>query len=154
MEQHREFDQFEETLALAFHPSGFHLVVAFADKILCMNILSNSIVDFNLFQMKDCRELRFSNGGHLFAASTSTGSVQVWNFWTGISPSKMQIKGHSLKVRSIEWFQNDEGLCTAAMDGNCYFYDLISSDELQSNRNLEHDFHQKGCGFTGMCLMP
>jgi WD40 repeat protein len=66
----------------------------------------------------------------------------------------MQIKGHNLKVRAIEWFPNDEGLCTAAMDGCVYFYDLITHDELASNRNLQHDFHQKGCGFTGMCLMP
>jgi WD40 repeat protein len=75
LEQERRFDEAEETLAIAFHPSGYHLVVAFLDKILCMNVLSNSIIDFNLYQMKDCRELRFSNGGHLFAASTSTGSV-------------------------------------------------------------------------------
>ena len=31
-----EYD--EEALALAFHPSGFHLVVAFNDKIRMLNI--------------------------------------------------------------------------------------------------------------------
>lgn len=33
----------DETLAIAFHPSGFHLVVAYNDKVCIMDVLSNSI---------------------------------------------------------------------------------------------------------------
>jgi len=36
----------EEAAAVAFHPSGFHLVVAFGDKIQFMNVLSNTIKDY------------------------------------------------------------------------------------------------------------
>jgi len=36
----------EECLAVAFHPSGLHLIVAMADKILMCNILSRTITSF------------------------------------------------------------------------------------------------------------
>lgn len=39
----------EETNAVAFHPSGFHIVVAYVDKVVMMNVLSNSIKEFNTF---------------------------------------------------------------------------------------------------------
>jgi hypothetical protein len=58
----------DEPQAVAFHPSGFHILVAFTDKVSMMNVLSSSIKEFNSVQMKNCREVRFSNGGHLFAA--------------------------------------------------------------------------------------
>ena len=33
----------EDCYAVAFHPSGFHIVVATGDKILLMNVLSKSL---------------------------------------------------------------------------------------------------------------
>jgi len=39
-----EYD--EEALALAFHPSGFHLVVAFNDKIRLLNIFDEHLVTY------------------------------------------------------------------------------------------------------------
>jgi len=59
----------EEALAVAFHPSGFHIVVALSDKLLMMNVLSKSLNPFKSLQIKACREISFSNGGHLFAAA-------------------------------------------------------------------------------------
>lgn len=58
----------EEASSVAFHPSGFHIVLGLFDKILMMNVLSKSLQQFKTFQIKQCREIRFSNGGHLFAA--------------------------------------------------------------------------------------
>ena len=36
----------EACYAIAFHPSGFHLVVSTGDKILLMNVLSKSLQQF------------------------------------------------------------------------------------------------------------
>jgi hypothetical protein len=33
----------EEAMAVAFHPSGFHVIVALSDKILMMNVLSKGL---------------------------------------------------------------------------------------------------------------
>jgi len=34
----------EDALAVAFHPSGFHIIVAIQDKIQLMNVLSKSLI--------------------------------------------------------------------------------------------------------------
>lgn len=59
----------EEALAVAMHPSGFHIIVALQDKIQLMNILSKGLNVFKNLSVKNCKEVRFSNGGHLFAAA-------------------------------------------------------------------------------------
>ena len=64
----------EECLAVAFHPSGFHVIVALNDKITIMNVLSKSLVQARQIPIKACRELRFCHGGHLFAASQGNGA--------------------------------------------------------------------------------
>lgn len=53
----------EETNAVAFHPSGFHIVVAFTDGVAMMNVLSSTLKEFNRFSFKGCTKVAFSNGG-------------------------------------------------------------------------------------------
>ena len=57
----------EEASAVAFHPNGFHIMAAIGDKLMFYNVLSGSLSDYHSVVMKKCREIRFSNGGHLFA---------------------------------------------------------------------------------------
>lgn len=71
----------EDCLAVAFHPSGFHLVVALNDKIVCLNVLSKQLVQFRQIQHKQCREIKFCNGGHLFVCAAGSGASQVYNFY-------------------------------------------------------------------------
>lgn len=44
LENMKEFE--EEAHAIAFHPSGFHIIVAFKLKIKIMNLFEHSIVPF------------------------------------------------------------------------------------------------------------
>lgn len=124
------FESGDECLAIAFHPSGFHLLVAGQDKIQICNILSNEIKvpqgGNGTLSIKACSEIRFSNGGHLFAcaAGQSTKEIHIYNFYTGECHKSMQYTGHTAKVRSIAWFENDMGFASTAADGNIYFYDL------------------------------
>ena len=76
----------ETPLSVAFHPSGFHLVVGFTDKLRLMNVFSKSIEPYKEFNIKQCREVRFSNGGHLFAAANAA-LISVINFYTGECPA-------------------------------------------------------------------
>lgn len=59
----------EVPYSVAFHPSGFHIVVGFADKLRMMNIFANCIKSYKDIHIKACREVVFSHGGHLFAAT-------------------------------------------------------------------------------------
>jgi len=72
----------EEVIAVAFHPSGFHIIVAVADKITIMNVLSKQLSTFRNFPVKQCKEISFSNGGHLFAAGQHNFKIFIYNFYT------------------------------------------------------------------------
>eukprot|EP01137_Pigoraptor_chileana_P030193 Opistho-2@16440 len=58
----------EEAYSIALHPSGLYVLVGFSDKLRLMNLLIDDIRPFKEFTIRGCREARFSNGGHLFAA--------------------------------------------------------------------------------------
>jgi len=72
----------EECLTLAFHPSGLHLIVALQDKIQMCNVLSNKIDPYKQLPIKGCNEIRFANGGHLFACVAQEKQIHVYNFYT------------------------------------------------------------------------
>jgi len=117
--------QTDEPAAVAFHPSGFHIVVAFGDKIVCMNVLSSTLKEYSpQLQLKGCKEIRFSNGGHMFAAAVNLGAIHIYNFYTQECPTNMTTKGHNAKVRCIDWYEDDMGFTSCGMDGFCFFYDL------------------------------
>lgn len=47
----------EETLTVALHPSGCHIVVAFREQVRMMNILPNALVSFKTINIKLCNEI-------------------------------------------------------------------------------------------------
>lgn len=61
----------EEAHSCAFHPSGLHIVVGFADKIKLLNVFSKTLRTYKEFALKMCKEIRFAHGGHLFAAAAN-----------------------------------------------------------------------------------
>lgn len=131
----------EDCLAVAFHPSGFHVVVALNDKILCMNVLSKALVPFLQKQIKGCREIKFCNGGHLFACSAGNGASQVYNFYTsGDPPTHYLCRGHANKVTAIDWYEDDLGFVSASMAGEAYQWDLINAKK-ESGRMTDLDFN-------------
>lgn len=144
----------EDALAVAFHPSGFHIIVAITDKIILLNLLSKSLHPFKSLQIKACREVQFSNGGHLFAVAAGS-QVQVFNFYTGESPSHFLCKGNSQKVRSISWFDDDMGLASASQGGDVYFFDLIKKESADSSSNKIGDgFVQKSVQLCTVVGLP
>ena len=47
----------EDALAVAFHPSGFHVIVAVQDKIILFNVLAKTLHNFKSLPIKNCREI-------------------------------------------------------------------------------------------------
>ena len=70
-----------EAHALAFHPSGTSLVVGFSNEVRMMNILDNKLVKYKPLPIKECREIVFANGGHLFACQNDK-DIWVYKFYT------------------------------------------------------------------------
>lgn len=135
----------EEPFSVAFHPSGFHIVVGFADKLRMMNVFCKTIERYKDIPIRACTEVRFSNGGHLFAAVISN-YIKVFNFYTGESPPSMEYKSHSGKVKSIYWSDDDSSFVSAGLDGIIYEW------KLSSNSGVLHpqEYHHKGVLYSSV----
>jgi len=129
----------EEAYSVAFHPSGFHLIVGFSDKLRLMNLLMEDMRTFKDIPIKACRECRFSNGGQYFAAVNSN-TIQVYKTYT--CEMIANLRGHNNKVRSLSWTADDSTLVSAGMDGAVYEYDII-----QEGRRVS-DWVHKGTNFS------
>lgn len=86
----------EEPYSLAMHPSGLHIVVGFADKIRLMNLLMDDVRLCHEISIKQCREVKFSNGGSMFAA-VNGNVVTIFDFNT--YDKLADLRGHNSKVR-------------------------------------------------------
>ena len=115
----------DEPMSLAFHPSGLHIIVGFVDKIRMMNVFARNIKSYNEIQIKGCKEIKFSNGGHLFACANQI-SIHIYRFYTASLPQEYVFKEHQSRIKCITWMDDDTGFITAALDGSVLVWRLNS----------------------------
>lgn len=132
----------EEAFSVAFHPSGFHLIVGFADKVRLMNLLMEDFRTYKEIPIKACRECRFSHGGQFFAAVNSN-TIQVYKTYT--CELVLNLRGHQSKVKAICWTVDDFRLVSTGQDGATFEFDI-----LKESTNRKQDWSQKGTSFTSI----
>ena len=54
-------------ISIAIHPSGYYMAASFIDKIRIYHILHDEFKDYQSIDIRYCKILKFSNGGHVFA---------------------------------------------------------------------------------------
>ena len=125
----------DEAFCVAFHPSGFQIVVGFADKIRLMNVFQDNkppeeaLVKYDDIQIKQCREIVFSNGGHLFACQNGS-TISIYKFFTVENPMQYIFKAHLGLIRSISWLEDDTGFISSGWDASIYMWKLnLDKDE-------------------------
>ena len=121
------------------------------------NVISKSIVSFKSHPIKGCSEIKFSHGGHMFACIANSKDINVFNFYTSECPPTMMFGGHSQKIKSIDWFENDLGFTTCCLGGNIYFYDLYAYQKnlkVIGTRNSDKDITKKGVGLSSVVNFP
>lgn len=85
----------EEPFSLAMHPSGLHIVVGFADKLRLMNLLMDDVRTCHELPVKQCREVKFSDGGSMFSA-VNGNVITIFDFNT--CDKLADLRGHNSKV--------------------------------------------------------
>jgi WD40 repeat protein len=114
----------DEAFCVAFHPSGFQLVVAFADGLRMMNIFKKSLDTYKtISNVKNCREIVFSNGGHLFACQDNN-NICVYKFYTAERPNNYVFRKHNGLIKKISWLHDDTGFISIGWDSALYFWKL------------------------------
>lgn len=91
-----------------------------------MNIFEKDFHVFKEIHIKGCREISFSNGGHLFAIANSN-IIQIYQFYSGENPPNYLFRGHSGKVKTITWDGDDQGFYSGGSDGLVLYWRLEDS---------------------------
>ena len=88
-----------------------------------MNILDKKLVSYKQLPIKECREIVFSNGGHLFACQSGF-DIHVYKFYTGILTNNFKFMAHTAPVKRISWFEDDTGFVSCGQDATIYVWKL------------------------------
>jgi len=125
----------QEPLSVSMHPTGFHIVVGFNDKVRLLNILLDDIRESREFPIKGCRCVKFSNGGQCFAA-VNGATVQIYHTYT--CQMLVNLRGHQSKVTSVFWSEDDTYLTTTSSDNTVFEWEIKTA-----TRRSDHPC--KGC---------
>eukprot|EP00752_Nemacystus_decipiens_P016532 g14776.t1 len=88
--------------------------------------------------IKQCREVKFSNGGSMFAA-VNGNVVTIFDFNT--YDKLADLRGHNSKVRHLYWGAQDQTLVSCGQDGAVYQWDVDEAKRLG-------EFVQKGTAYS------
>ena len=84
--------------------------------------------DYKELHIKQCKDIKFSHGGHLFAC-TNQSTISIFNFYSGTLLEQGEFDSHQGKVQSLSWFEDDSGFISSGLDGNIYVWELNSPDK-------------------------
>eukprot|EP00817_Percolomonadidae_sp_ATCC50343_P006634 CAMPEP_0117419798 /NCGR_PEP_ID=MMETSP0758-20121206/1285_1 /TAXON_ID=63605 /ORGANISM="Percolomonas cosmopolitus, Strain AE-1 (ATCC 50343)" /LENGTH=1097 /DNA_ID=CAMNT_0005201073 /DNA_START=377 /DNA_END=3670 /DNA_ORIENTATION=+ len=121
--------------SIAIHPSGLYCVVGFADKLKFLKILGTTLVEEKFFAVRKCEEVKFCHGGQYFAAVNGT-IINIYNTFT-LQPIH-SLRGHTGKIRSLTWRDEDTNIISVGQDGSVLEFQLKYEKKV-------NDYQVKGC---------
>lgn len=108
--------------SVAIHPMGFYLAIAQIDKVKVVHIMDSEFRDYREIDIKNCKQVKFSNGGHLLTC-VDNKDINVFNFFNYSRPHKMQ--SPSGKVTDLCFNHDDTVMTVVTEDGFIQKYDLV-----------------------------
>ncbi|KAM0726478.1 Cilia and flagella-associated protein 57 [Formica fusca] len=129
----------EDISGIALHPMGLFCLIGFTDKLRFMSILIDDLLPMQEIAIRNCKTIRFSYGGHLFAA-VSGNVVQVYTTIGFYNP--FVLKGHTGKVKALLWSQTDLKMLSMGTEGAIYEWDMTTgtrSSEIILKGIILHD---------------
>lgn len=130
------------------------IVAVGTDKLVLYNLSGGRLrQQEKQFSAKNCLDIKFSNGGHLFAA-VNRNDVDVYNFYTHECPESMKFsQNHNKSINCIDWYDNDMGFTSCGADGYIYFVDLYTG-RLGEKRNMQHSHNEKNAQYLSVANVP
>ena len=121
--------------SVSFHPSGLHILAGFEDKLKLLNVLMDDIKPYKDFHIvRACKECKFSNGGHIFAA-VNGDKIHVYNTYSGELVSIL--RGHNQKIKSLYFNLDDTSLISAGAEGAVYEWCMFNFNRIQEYVNRQ-----------------
>ncbi|KAM9494283.1 uncharacterized protein Hap1MRO34_004213 [Clarias gariepinus] len=121
LEQYKTFA--EEPCRILLHPNGLFMLVGFFNKICFINLLVDGFHTVQEFFIDAWNECVFNHDGNMFAA-VSNDVIHVYNIKTS---KKIELKGHTEKVSSVKWREDDCHLVmSCGLDSTVYEWNVLT----------------------------
>lgn len=104
----------------ALHPSGYYMAVALNDQIRLYHILHPDLKQFNQYDLKNTKQIKFSSGGQYLCVIES--KVHIFNTYTLERVRILQIPPNSMST--IHFNFNDSRIVFISAEGQLQNYDL------------------------------
>lgn len=122
--------------------------MGFTDKLKMMNIIlrNNQIKAYKEIPFKNCKVVRYSNGGQYFATvnatSSSSQTINIFQTYTGENPNHFIFKSpHTGQVKCLMWSKDDSLLGSCGTDGAIYVW-RVQNDTVRvienSNKGVKY----------------
>jgi WD40 repeat protein len=109
----------ENVYSVSLHPDGLSILIGFGDKLRLCSLFYEDIKTIQEFSVRGCRCVRFSAGGHLFAAVNGS-KIQIYSALTFQLVNTLH--RHSAGVHSLIWGESDTAIASVGNDGAMYIH--------------------------------
>ncbi|KAG5320575.1 CFA57 protein, partial [Acromyrmex heyeri] len=113
----------EDISSVALHPMGLFCLIGFTDKLRFMSVLIDDLLPMHEIAIRNCKIVRFSHNGHLFAA-VNGNIIQVYTTISFYNP--FILKGHIGKVKALLWSQTDLKILSMGAEGSIYEWNMTT----------------------------
>lgn len=132
----------ESVYSVSFHPDGLTMLIGFGDKLRMCGVFYDDIRPFREFPIRGCRCVKFSNGGHLFAAVNGS-KIQIYNALTYQLVNTLH--RHSAGVHSLVWGESDTVIASVANDGAMYVHRSEGINREENYTTSQIQYHSVTC---------
>eukprot|EP01028_Stygiella_incarcerata_P005238 TRINITY_DN222_c0_g1_i3.p1 TRINITY_DN222_c0_g1~~TRINITY_DN222_c0_g1_i3.p1 ORF type:complete len:1466 (-),score=513.63 TRINITY_DN222_c0_g1_i3:1193-5590(-) len=129
----------DEPYCVSLHPSGNIVAISFRRKIVFYHLTMGDLIEIDEVDIKGCKTLKYSNGGHILAAVGGT-SISLIN--SNTFHVMKSFRGHIGPVRAITWSPDDMRLVTTGYDGAVYEWNVLEATRVQEH--IDKDFQYTG----------
>ena len=149
-------------VSCALHPSGYYMAVALADQIRLYHILHPDLKEFNSYDHKNTKRIRFSSGGQYFVAIDGK-NMRVFSTYSLEQVKVLQIPPSPISTISFNF--NDSRLVFISEDGQIQSFDLEEWKKVGENRNdrafsyknavfVQHESNASAIGYDNQDTAP
>lgn len=134
----------EQLTTVALHPSGMQIIIGFQDRVTLNTVLINDVKEILEIGVRGCKISRFSKRGQFFCLVNGT-NIMMYDTFEG--DQIFMLRGHSAKIKNVEWVHDDQNLVSVSVDGSCILWNALNGTKL-------NDFTIRRCPFSHGVPLP
>ena len=125
-------------ISAAIHPSGYYMTASFIDKIRFYHILHDEFKHYKNIDIRSCKHMKFSSGGHLFACMEGN-ELHIYDSYKIEKLHTIDVAVADKQIKSIVFGEKDLCIALAGNGGYCGRWSLPSYECIIEKLPEEHE---------------